>query len=292
VHGAAVAGALAAGSRTQRAVLVRTAAAAIIGLAALAPYLWQVSAGGVALATHASPSFAPRGLVSAAYAGAFLLLPAWFALRGREHTASLQGMLVALVLPACALGVPGENQSKLLNLAFVLAAAPAACAWARAIERPAWRTALAGLLVASQLPTLLALLCAYALESPASLDAPSRPPGAILAAVRTETSPDAVLEDMTLDEQRGAAPALPGETGRALLWGGTFMAHKWGLDVEALKLRRDAAARGEWPADTAAAATRSRRPLWIVFRDDSARTADLRWRVAARAEGIVLARLQ
>ena len=57
--------------RTRRGVLARTVIAALAGLAVITPYLWQVSAGGIAVATHASVSFAPRGLVSAAYAGAF-----------------------------------------------------------------------------------------------------------------------------------------------------------------------------------------------------------------------------
>ena len=55
----------------------------------------------------------------------------------------------------------------------------------RAFERPARRAGLVAMFAASQAPTLAAMLCAYALETHASLDAPSRPPRPILDAVRT-----------------------------------------------------------------------------------------------------------
>ena len=289
--GAVVAGTLAelaapAAQRVPLRTVVTCGIAAVAGVVAIAPYLWQVSAGGLAVATHASPSFAPRGLVSAAYAGAFVLVPAWRVLRGPSG-APLRGMLLVLTLPACALGLPGDNQTKFLNLAFVLAAAPAACAWAAGSPSPARRAWLRALFVVSQAPTLAAVLWAYARQSPASIDSPSRPPAAIVDAVRTLTEPDAVLEDMTLDGSRGAAPALPGETGRSLLWGGAFLANKWGLGVEALRLREDASARGLPPA--AAAGLRAR-PLWLVMPLDTTRPADPHWRVAARAGGVVLAR--
>jgi tryptophan synthase beta subunit len=105
---------------------------------------------------------------------------------------------------------------------------------------------------------------------------------------------NAVLVDATQDMARGAAPAVPGETGRALLWSGSFMARKWGYDVRALTLRETAASalgRGHTPVGPEDAFLRSlEREAWVIASDDSARAANPAFRVVARAEGVVLAR--
>jgi hypothetical protein len=150
------------------------------------------------------------------------------------------------------------------------------------------------LLAAAFVPTLAAVLWSYAHESGSSTDAPSRPPDGIVSAVRQLVPADAVLVDATQDMTRGAAPALPGETGRALLWSGGFMARKWGYAVSALDLHEAAASalgRGRTPVGPESAFLRSlQREAWVIASDDSARAANLNFQVAARTDGVVLAR--
>jgi len=119
----------------------------------------------------------------------------------------------------------------------------------------------------------------------------------MMAAIRKLSPPDAVVVDATQDTTRGAAPALPGETGRALLWSGSFMASKWGHAGEALSLRERLAAElstGAWPAEAGAPSPRDLtpgRPLWIVIRDDSALAFDRwPWKRIAHADGYALMR--
>ncbi|HEY6195282.1 MAG TPA: hypothetical protein VI504_09595, partial [Candidatus Eisenbacteria bacterium] len=241
----------------------------------------------------------PRGLVSALVAGAFLLpWAAWqlAARRPREPGAMvIAGMLAALVVPACLLRFPGDNQSKLLDLALLLAAAPAALAWARLAGTPARRVLVGGGLVIAFAPTVAAALWAYAHEGDASADAPSRPPAGIVSAVGAFVPPGAWLVDATLDTTRGAAPALPGETGRALVWSGGFMARKWGYADSSLALRRAAAGalgQGHWPPADGGHWLKARgAELWLIAPDDSARATTFDEHVVARARGVSLARV-
>jgi hypothetical protein len=271
------------------------------GLAAMVPYLRAISGGptarsGAALAWRLG--FDPRGFASVLVAGAFLMPQALWpdsARRTREPGRSaVTGMLVTLVLATCLLRVPGDNQSKFLNLAFLLASAPAALAWARAAASTRTRAAVGALLAAAFVPTLAAVVWSYAHESGSSTDAPSRPPNGIVSAVRQLVPSDAVLVDATLDITRGAAPALPGETGRTLLWSGGFMARKWGYAAQALDLREAAASalgRGRTPVGPESAFLRSlERQVWVIASDDSARAANSNFQVAARTDGVVLAR--
>jgi hypothetical protein len=270
------------------------------GLAAMVPYLRAIAGAPMARSGAGFAwrlGFDARGFASVLVAGAFLLPQALWpesAQRTREPGRSaVTGMLVALLAATCVLRVPGDNQSKFLNLAFLLASAPAALAWARAAGSARTRAAVGALLVVALGPTLVAVVWSYAHESGSSADAPSRPPGGIVSAVRQLVPADAVLVDATQDLTRGAAPALPGETGRALLWSGGFMARKWGYDARALALRESAASalgRGRAPAGPADAFLRSLgREAWVIAWDDSARAANLKFQVVARADGVVLA---
>jgi len=92
---------------------------------------------------------------------------------------------------------------------------------------------------------------------------------------------DAVLVDATQDTTRGAAPALPAETGRALLWSGGFMARKWGYDGQEL-------ARREARASALAHGGARSHLVWVIDWDDSTRAANLKSQVVARADGVVL----
>jgi hypothetical protein len=284
-----------------RRALPGIALAVLCGVAATVPYLRTISGGGagssgVALAWRLG--FDLRGFASVLFAGAFLLPQALWpdAAPGARASGRLvvSGMLVALVTAACVLRFPGDNQSKFLNLAFLLASAPASLAWARVASTLARRAAVAALFTVALAPTLAAVLWAYAHESGSSTDAPSRPPDGIVSAVRQLVPADAVLVDATQDMTRGAAPALPGETGRALLWSGGFMARKWGYDVWALTLRETSASalgRGRTPSAPEDAFLRSlRREAWVIAFDDSARAANPKFQVVARADGVVLER--
>jgi hypothetical protein len=279
----------------------RTAAIAAVfvvgAVALLVPHLVQVAGGG---AGAGSPvRFEPRlaGFASALVAGAWLVPPALAWLLGRDgrepFRLALAAMLGALVLPACLLQLGGDNQSKFLGLAFLLAAAPAAMAWP---SRGRARALVAGLFLASSLPTVALVGWACVRQSSASADAPSRPPAGIVAAVRERSPRDAVLVDATLDPARGAAPGLPGATGRSLIWGGGFMAGKWGYAPRALAVREAAAtslARGEWPAGEAGELlAKLGREAWVVLHEDSARVEEPRAHVVARAGGVLLVRMR
>jgi hypothetical protein len=197
------------------------------------------------------------------------------------------------VLPACVLRLAGENQSKCLGLAFLLAAAPAGMAWSAGRRG---RTLRVAVLAASALPTLAMMAWAYAHQSATSADAPSRPPRALAHAITQFAPADAVLVDATLDPARGAAPALPGETGRALLWSGGFMARKWGHTQAALELRAEAAstlARGEWPGGPAGEMVRSLgREVWLVVPEALLLAGDAPAHVVARAGEVSLVRIE
>ncbi len=303
---AAIVGALCAaiGVPEARRPLAGITLAVVCGGAAMAPYLLAVAGGGAGGALAWGLVTDARGMLSALIAGALLLPPLLW--RGgplraggrRERGAyAVAGMLAALVLPACVLRFSGDNQSKFLNLGFLIASAPAAVVWARVVSAPARRRVLGALLALALLPTLAAVLWAYAHESELSADAPSRPPRAIVEAVRQQVAYAGVLVlvDATQDTTRGAAPALPGDTGHALLWSGGFMARKWGYGEEPLRLHRAAAealARGQWPPADGGRWLRALNPvLRMILPDDSTRAATFEEHVVARADGVKLVRI-
>lgn len=275
-----------------RAHLGRTLLGFALVLLAAAPYVR--AAAGATPGGHAVLGLAhdARGVWSALFGGA-LLLPWAFAtlLREREGFGrALAVMLGALVLPACVLSLGGDNQSKFLNLAFALAAPAAACAWSASAPRPWARARVLALLLAAEGPTLAALFWAYAHQGPASLDAPSRPPRAIVSALVRLAPRDAVVLDALQDTTRGAAPALPGDAGRMLYSSGTFLARKWGHPAARIAEReqvRQALAVADWPAvDIAAGATGE--DWWGVVPDTPLHTSGPEWVVETRADGVAL----
>jgi len=288
---------LALASPGDRRVAAGVAAASAIAALLLLPWVLSTLPGAerAPLALRFAPR--PAGIASAVLAGALLLPPAgvWLLAPSRRAplALALAAMLGTLVLPACLMRLAGENQSKLLGLAFLLAAAPAALAWRSGRRARAARLAL---LAASALPTVTALGWAYARQSAASGDAPSRPPRAITTAIAELSPRDAVLVDASLDTTRGAAPALPGETGRALLWSGRFLARKWGHPREALELRSTAAlalAHAAWPEGAAGGLVRALgREVWLVLPQDSTRADGPGAHVVARAGDVLLIRLE
>ena len=265
----------------------------------VSPYLAAlVSVGGGESGVPARLSVRAAGLLSTLLAGAVVLPPAARALLANRAQPAFARILVgaigALALAACVVSLGGDNQSKFLNLAFLLASAPAALGWAGLGERA--RRVVAPLLVAALAPTLGAALWAYAHERATSHDAPSQPPLSIVAAVTEFVPRDGIIVDATQDTTRGAAPGLPGETGRTLLWSGGFMARKWGHASGALASRAVVARSlelGAWPvgrdADQLLALGRE---LWLIAPEEPARATDPRERVVARADGVRLVRWQ
>ncbi len=290
--------AAAASEARTRAAAGRGALGVVAALLVSLPYLFAVSGGEPAGATSALFGTDLRALGSVLWAGACLFPPAAFAL-WRLRTAgaaarALATMLALLMLPALVLRLGGDNQSKFLNLAFALAAAPAAVGWTAVAASPRRRVAVALLAFAAWAPALFAMGWAYAHQSDASADSPARPPAALLVAVSREVPGDAVLVDATQDTTRGAAPALVGATGRPILWSGGFLARKWGYASEPLQLRAHAASAlgaGRWPEGATGEWLASLgREIWVLTPEDSARANDPRWHVVTRADGIVLAR--
>lgn len=258
-----------AGVAPRRGVALALVWTVLAGVVLAPPLRLFASGGGEAATFRIAGSF--RGLVSALAGGALLLPFAARELRAREHALArlLPGvLLLACVVPALVVQLGGDNQSKFLNLAFALAAPLAAAGlgrWAASVTRR--RILLAGVL-AAWLPALAAMGWAYAMERDSSADAPSRPPALVLEAFGQESAPDAIVVDATLDPTRGAAPALPALTGRSLLWGGRFMARKWGHPAAALSQRQriaDSIASGYWPEGEDGAWLRSTgREVWLI----------------------------
>jgi hypothetical protein len=243
--------------------------------------LWTVVLGGLVLW--------PGVLMAARLVPAEAPVTRW----GGLHITLFGGMLAGLVLAACLLQLGGDNQSKFLNLAFALAAPVAAAGFAHAATTPARRALWIAGMLAAWLPTVAALGWAYANESRTSDDAPSSPPGLLLAMLAQEAAADAWVVDATLDPTRGAAPVVPASTGRALLWSGPFMARKWGHPAQALAQREHAAAalsQGHWPEGEAGAwLAASGHEVWLIapasLVSDAANST-----VVARAGGAQLVR--
>ena len=288
-----------------RAFPMRTGAFALAALALGAVVLlppvrmFAPAAEGGASAVAWAPS--GRALVSVLFGGAVLLPFAFAALRatarkaGSAGSAVLGGMLAALVLPALVLRFGGDNQSKFLNLAFALAAPLAAVGVAHWASSATRRRLALGFACAAWLPTLMLLDWAYVHERDSSSDAPSSPPRAILAALAREALPDAVVVDATLDPRRGAAPAVPAVTGRALLWSGAFMARKWGHPAAELAVREHVAAalaQGQWPEGRDGAwLTATGREVWLIAPGSLAPAAAIAM-VVARMDGVQLVRFK
>ena len=307
VGGLAVAGAVLAGTVVNavrasgaRAGALNALVAVTGALLVLAPWFASLATpepGGEPVAS-ARLGFHWPGVTSVFVAGAWLVPPALLVLVRRERGETLRpallAMLAALVSPACFVQLGGDNQSKFVSLAFLLCAAPAARAWSGA-PRGVRGVAFA-MLALSALPTLACVGWAYAHQSSHSEDSPSRPAAAIVRAVAELSPREAVLVDATLDTTRGAAPALAGESGRALLWSGTFMARKWGHDPGALRLREAAAAAlaaGEWPAGEAGSLLDSlARELWVVRAEDASHASAPGERVVVRTGGTRLVRIE
>ena len=296
---------------TGRAPLL-LAPALVPPILALAPYLRAVASGrsGAPLAL-AIPSAALEGLVSLALAGAIVIPGAWLALARGAATPpvrrALAGMLVVLAVAAVVLKLPGENQSKFVNLLVAIASGPAAVGWALALRGRslAARVAFAALLAFAVLPTIgfYARACAREGADSADVDTPVPAVRDMLVALDATAPADAIVVDATAPADhasrgaRGAIPAAPRLGRRSLLWGGEAMAAKWGYPPAALAARA-AAAENLGAGGTITPATDSllaslARPVFVIARAAGpfAFTA-ARYRALARAGDVTLVRVE
>lgn len=222
-------------------------AVAVVGLAlgaallAHAPYLLAVAGG---KQSQLAPGLSARALVSVAWVGAAFVPAglAWLAARAREPGAARHALVAALALAALglALRLPENNQSKFMNLLFVLLAPAAALGWAAwdAGLGAAGRAALRALGVAALVPTAALALWGFAAEHGAGEDpAHLAGPGARAdwTWARTHTAADAVFADPSGGGDMTVLAA------RTALWGGGHVERDWGHPAAALEARRHAA---------------------------------------------------
>ncbi|MCC6652673.1 MAG: hypothetical protein IT348_16090 [Candidatus Eisenbacteria bacterium] len=244
-----------AGSRDGAAALVPLALAVIAAVLLLSPYLAEITLG---KRGQLSVGMGRKALYSFVVGGAFYVPAgfAWLAARARRDAAALAllvpGLLVAGL--ALALRLPENNQSKFLNLLFLLLAAPAALgiqsALARIPERA--RVAAAGFLLLAALPNLALACWGFAGEIGIGVHA-WRATSAQREAcewARAHTPRDAALCDPIV------ARDLLVHGARSVFWGGPYGERDWGYDPADLAARRalvSELALGRDPAGAAAA---------------------------------------
>jgi len=227
------------------------AIALITPAVALLPYLVAIMLG-----RHAGTSVRPPRLLAASsllYGGA-LLAPAAFLWLGRRREPALDtanAVCSALAFGGLALSLPGDNQTKLFNIFFFVAAAPAAMGWIALGRRAATlRTLVVATLALATLPTLAFCVwaCAHERNQGAhDFRAPQGDDALAYAWIAHATPRSALIVDPAVDA--GGAATATVSARRSLLWGGDWMAGKWGYAPDALALRRATAQdlAGGWP---------------------------------------------
>jgi hypothetical protein len=248
------------GTAERGAAARRLAPALIVPVLLLLPYLIAIALGQHPVAATGQPPFL-RALSSLALAGALVVPAALVWLRHRRGAAErvLWTACWALAVGALALRVPGNNQTKVLNLLFFVASAPAAMGWIAWLRRRAPRVralAIAALGLAT-IPTLALCAWAYAHERNQGAHDYREPRGddaAAYAWVARATPASALLVD-TADEASGGTTASVSAR-RTMLWGGEWNARLIGYAPEALAVRRTTAQdlAGGWPLQPASIA--------------------------------------
>jgi hypothetical protein len=205
--------------------------------------------------------------------GALFTFPGlgWLAAWSRRSNAARDLLAAAGALSALGLflALPDGNQSKFLNLLFVLLAPPAALGLLALAGRAGarGRRLLAGTLVAALLPNLLLIAWGYAGER-GRFDEPShRPASATLEAwrwLRANTAPATVVAD------REGGSDMQVFAARSALWGGGHLERDWGSPIAAMEARRQAARElgvgGPPSAGTVALLRELGRPVVVVDR--------------------------
>jgi hypothetical protein len=289
-----------------RAAAIGSALAIGLGCAVALPYLLEIESGAYSPGLgFGAPALGARALWSLTIGGA-LVVPAAGWWLGKSCTKSNERAVLLAIGAILATGalffeMRGDNQSKLLNLLFFLLSPAAAMGWAEAYRRsPArLRPLVPAILVVAAVPTLLCCAWAYTTEGPGSTDVPPSPgPGAaaLLARVPHLASPRAVLVDGTMDTTSRVASASPRLADRPLLWGGWYMARKWGYPMAELTARERAAhALAAGRAGGADSLLRTLgRDVWVL-RDGTPADADAfrspRWHAVEREGDFTLYRL-
>jgi hypothetical protein len=263
--------------------------AATFGLATLVmlPYLWFTTHGKT---DSAGLGFTPRALWSLLLAGAlyvptgFAVLAAW-ARRGTAR-ATLIPMALALVAAALFVRLPENNQSKFLNLLFLLLAAPAALGWSAVADRlfPAARRLVWLAAMVALLPSVALVAWGFASERGQAFDSVPRSTAAereAFAWARRHTPEGAAFAD------EGGGEDLVVRAARGALWGGPSYENNWGYPIRDIELRRRAVAQlcGGRPLDaqTDSLVGALRRPVVVVARRRYADQSGSAW--ATLAEG-------
>ncbi|MBI5171089.1 MAG: hypothetical protein HZA61_16505 [Candidatus Eisenbacteria bacterium] len=275
------------GDHPRLAVLIPLALAVVAALAVLSPYLVEITLG---KRGQLSAGIVRRALVSFVIGGAFYVPAgfAWLASRARRELPALALLVPALLVAAMALALrlPENNQSKFLNLLFLLLAAPAALGLQALLDRAgrplAWL--LLFVFACAALPNLGLAIWGFTGERGLGMHAWRATPAQreACAWVRAHTPPDAALCDPIV------ARDLMVHGGRSVWWGGPYGERDWGYDPAALQARRDlvsALALGRDPEGAAATLLAStKRAVVLVTRAGAPDSIVSVTAVAARPE--------
>ncbi len=224
-----------------RRVLLPLLLATAGAVAVLAPYLATILEG---KGNQLASGFTLKAIATWLWGGA-LVVPAgivYLARRGCTDARARTLLVLAALLSAAALAVaPSDNnQSKFMNLLFLLLAAPAGPAWIEWLGRlkSPIRTVAYAAFTAAVGPTVALCLWAYAGERGQTAEgwAYATPLDAQAFTWARENTP----QDAIFVEPEGGRLA-PVRAGRSVLWGGEIWARKWGYPEDALDLRRRAA---------------------------------------------------
>jgi hypothetical protein len=207
--------------------VVRAGAAALGALVVLAPYLASIMLG---KESQLRAGLSPLALSTWLWGG-LLFVPAGmiFLLR---RSRGLFAMAALLTLLGLTLDPSDNNQSKFLNLLFLMLAAPAAILLRSRLR--GWR---GGIVLAATLPTVMVSLWAYATDRGQTLESWAVPTPELRDAyawAREHVAADAIFVEPRAG--RGA----PVFAARSVLWGGNEWAKKWGYSRENLESRRKA----------------------------------------------------
>src|SRR5262249_46411145 len=224
-------------------------------------------------------------LSSLLLAGWVYLVGALPVLRRRERDGSrgvdLVPMAAALVLAALFIRLPENNQSKFLNLLFLLLSAPAAVGWCARWARLGSRgkAILAALALIAVVPTAALVAWGFASERGQTYDAV---PPSTAAERQAFTWARAHTGARTAFADQGGGEDLVVRAARGALWGGHGYEDNWGYPMSAMPLRERAVAQlssGIDPDPEVRALLRSLdRPVIVVARRRYADTTGAAWR--------------
>jgi hypothetical protein len=201
--------------------------------------------------------------------------------RARAAGRALLPFAAALALAALFIRLPENNQSKFLNLLFLLLAVPAAQGWAGWVGRlrPSLRAAAATAALLAVLPTAALVAWGFASERGQAFDSVPRTTPAERAAfawARRHTAPHTAFAD------EGGGEDLVVRAGRGSLWGGSGYENNWGYPMEEMRLReravRQLSAGGPLDGETRALLRALDRPVVVVARRRYAHRPGSAWR--------------